>query len=500
VNGPEVELDQPHVPRSVARTGLAALLLVSMAACTPIDARRPHPNLLFVVVDTLRADHLGAYGYARPTSPAIDAFAHTAVRFDRAYAAASWTKPSVASMITGRYPAALGIDNIFSRLPQSAVTLAEILKAAGYRTAGVVSHVMLSNQWQMGFGQGYDTYIESEARGHRHISTEHVTDQAIEILEDLAGGSDPFLLFVHYFDPHFDYLDHPETTFAAPRSESLVGDENIVELRERIPSLHEGDFQFLRDRYDEEIRHTDTGIGRLLRALGRLELESDTVVVFASDHGEQFGERGWIGHTPTLHEMVVHVPLIIRVPGAANPGRSVEQPVSLVALTPTLLALLDVEPVEPAFQARSFARLLTDDAQSTPTIAPGKEGKQAGEPSEPEAGPEAGDVFIEIDFPLQDPRISPVRLLRRALVGPRFKLIADDATGSLELYDLRDDPHETHNLATERPALRDRMLAELRKRIAASREQSVAPEAVDLSDRDLDVLRKLGYVEERRPD
>ncbi|MGE4606718.1 MAG: sulfatase [Myxococcota bacterium] len=459
-------------------TLICVSLFAVIAGCAPSDESRPgHPNLLLIVVDTLRADHLGAYGYPRETSPAIDALARAAIRFDRAYAAAPWTKPSVASMITGLYPAALGIDNVFSRLPQSALTLAEILRANGYRTAGVVSHVMLSNQWEMGFGQGYETYIESEARGHRHISTERVTDQAIAILDDFANGTDPFLLFVHYFDPHFDYLDHRDIGFAPVDSESLDGDESIIELRERIPTLSDSDFLFLRDRYDEEIRHTDAGVGRLLAALGRLDLESDTAVVFVSDHGEQFGEKGWIGHTPTLYEMVVRVPLIIRPPGRPVEPRVVDQPVSLVSLTPTVLEMLGLESSDRGFQARSFASWL----RSGP-------------------GDEMEDVVIEIDFPLQDPRISPVRLLRRAIVGKRFKLIVDDAIGTLELYDLESDPDEQRDLASARPLLRERMLAALRSRIAASRAQAVATETVELSDSELEVLRELGYVEGARPD
>jgi arylsulfatase A-like enzyme len=461
----------------IALTLFCVALSVWIANCNPREeAPSKRPNLLLVIVDTLRADHLGSYGHARETSPAIDAFAKTAIRFDRAYAAAPWTKPSVASMITGRYPAVLGIDNIFSRLPQSAVTLAETLHASGYRTAGVVSHVMLSNKWEMGFGQGYETYIETEARGHRHISTTRVTDQAIALLEGFASGADPFLLFVHYFDPHFDYLDHADTGFASVRSDSLDGTESIIDLRERIDELSPADFAFLRDRYDEEIRHTDTGVGRLLAALARLDLERDTAVVFASDHGEQFGEKGWIGHTPTLYEMVVRVPLIIRPPGGVTGPHVVDQPVSLVSLMPTMLEMLGVESTDPGFQGRSFANWLLDDGRA-----------EADAPTE--------DVFIEIDFPLQDPRISPVRLLRRAMVGKRFKLIVDDAIESVELYDIESDPDERTDVANIYPGVRDRMLRELRARIASSRAQVAAAESIELSDAELEVLRKLGYVE-----
>ena len=456
----------PELPRR--RLGFGLLLLALAGGCDP----QPRPqNAIFVVVDTLRADHLGCYGYARATSPHVDALAAEGVRFERAYATAPWTKPSVASMITGLHPSALGIETIFSKLPAEVDTLAEMLRDAGYRTAGAVSHLMLSNQIEMGFGQGYDVYLESEARGHDHVSTDGIAAQALRLLRELADDGRPFLLFVHFFDPHFDYLDVPEIEFAAPRGALLSGGESIIELRARIGELGEQDFGFLRDRYDEEIRRTDAGIGRVLAALRELSLEDETLVVLAGDHGEEFGERGWIGHTPSLHEEVIRVPLLLRAPGLAP--RVVGEPVSLVSLTPTILELLGIELAGRSLQGRSIAGLVRGEATRQPK-----------------------PVFSEIRFPLQDARIWPRPLDARALVGRRFKLIADDAAGTLRLYDLQADPGERVDLAPERPELTAELLARLRDWQRSASRPGPRASDVELSERDLELLRDLGYATE----
>jgi arylsulfatase A-like enzyme len=331
---------------------------------------------------------------------------------------------------------------------------------------------MLSDRWNMGFGQGYAVYQEDEARGHDTVSTGGVTDRAIAELAALSRANEPFLLFVHYFDPHFEYRGHDDVDFAGEASERLDGQENIVALREKLDSLDAGDFAFLRDRYDEEIRHTDAGIGRLLEALRESGHDADTVVALTSDHGEELGEKGWIGHTRTLYEFVLRVPLIVRVPSDPG-GRVIDTPVSLVSLTPSLLDLVGVSFASDSFHGRSFAAAVQDG----------------------ESVDRTQEVFAEIDFPLQDPRISPVRLRKRALIGERYKLILDDEAASVALYDLASDPEERRDLSAVRPELRERMLAALHAQAGAAREGGPPAEAVPLTREELEVLEKLGYVE-----
>ena len=153
------------------------------------------------------------------TTPAIDQLAARAVRFHRAYATAPWTIPSVASMITGRYPSNHTAISFDRSLPDGVDTLAEILEREDYATAGVISHRAIGSSHN--FQQGFDVYLESEARGHDHVSTEGVTRQAVDLLETLSAAGQPFFLFVHYFDPHYNYKRHPEYGFAGPSAGRL---------------------------------------------------------------------------------------------------------------------------------------------------------------------------------------------------------------------------------------------------------------------------------------
>jgi len=177
-------------------------------------------NVVLVVIDTLRRDHLGLHGHARPTSPVLDRFAEGATVFDHAYATAPWTRPSVASMFTGLYPSAHGSMALNNMLPGGVETLAERFARAGYATAGIVSHVIISEKF--GFDQGFALWDEEEAKGHDHLSTPGVTERALKALDALAG-EEPFFLFIHYFDPHYEYLAHPEIGFDPARGASLHG-------------------------------------------------------------------------------------------------------------------------------------------------------------------------------------------------------------------------------------------------------------------------------------
>ena len=179
------------------RQGLALLCLVAvLASCGQAPATQP--NVLLIVIDTLRADHLGAYGYRhRDTSPAIDQFAKRATRFTRAYATAGWTRPSVGSILTGLPPASHGANTIWNHLHPDVETLAESFKAAGYSTAGVVSNRHLLKK--IGFAQGFDLWDESQAQGAEHISSHQINGLALSMLDELDSAERPWFLFVHYF-------------------------------------------------------------------------------------------------------------------------------------------------------------------------------------------------------------------------------------------------------------------------------------------------------------
>jgi arylsulfatase A-like enzyme len=444
----------PHcATRDVAPCLLAAL-------CIACSSGAP-PNLLLVVVDTLRADHLGSYGHVRDTSPRIDALASDGVRFERAYSSAPWTMPSVASILTGRLPSSHGVMRSARALPGRAVTLAERLQQAGYRTGAVTSHIVLGPRF--GFGQGFDVF-HSKSGGHRSITGTNVTLKVVSLIEDFAGADDrPFFVFVHYFDPHYAYQGHSDYDFAGERLGRIRSGMRYQKLLNIRHKLGEAELEFVRALYDEEIRFTDEQIGLLLDALARVGADDETLVVLTGDHGEEFMEHGWIGHTTSLHDTLVRVPLVVGPARFTDGARVVGEPVSLVGLAPTLLELLGLAAASPAFDADSFAPL-----------ARGSGG-----------GPEA--VFAEVDYHQH----RDMRTSQRMVVAYPYKLIEDRLSGRLSLYDLSEDPVEQHDLADGHPDIVTKLRTGL-ERLGAGTE---ATPAAALSEEERNRLRDLGYVE-----
>jgi arylsulfatase A-like enzyme len=456
-------------PVAVAALGIAAAFFDAGCGGEPHAAR----NVLFILVDTLRTDHLSAYGYARDTSPALEKLAAGGVRFDRAYAPAPWTKPSVASMFTGQYPHRHGLNFVMATLPASAQTLAERLSQAGFVSAGVVSHGFVGPR--NGFDQGFEVFDAEEAKGHAHVSTAGVTKRARKLLENLRERERPFFLFVHYFDPHYEFRRHPEYGYAAGSRGRLSGGEDIHDLRDMGPSLTAEEVEFLESVYDEEIRFTDAGIGRLLDALEELGLDDDTLVVVTADHGEEFFGRGWLGHTRTLYEEVIRVPLIIRVPGNNERGRAVAAPVSLVSLAPTILDYLGVDAPDAGFQGPSLRPLID------------------GSPGE-DLPPVRSEVrFIVLS---SENVLAEKVAYKHAVIDGRHKLIKDFREQSYELYDLERDPGERENLAASRPELLREMLVVLNRTQNIETARPAGAENATLDPDEAAMLRDLGYIDD----
>ncbi len=295
---------------------LAAGAGVLGPACDETAAR---PNVLLITIDTLRADHLGCYGYGRPTSPEIDRLAAQGVVFEAAQSSSSWTLPSLASIHTALLSTTHGCWKIESRLEPEYTTLAETLRDAGWDTAMVACHIFLSAQYglQQGFTHVDDALVRPPADAAQAISSPGVSQRGIRFLgQQAAAGADaPWFLWLHYFDPHDEYLPH------AGFSERF-GTEREIDL------------------YDGEIAFTDHHVGRVLRRLEELGLAENTVIVLTSDHGEEFGEHGHMRHGYTLYEPAVRIPLIVRAPGLA--ARRVPDVVSNVDILPTVLGLCGV--------------------------------------------------------------------------------------------------------------------------------------------------------------
>ena len=305
---------------------------------------RPQPpgSVLLITVDTLRADHLGAYGYGRSTSPRMDALARDGILFEKAYATVPRTTQSVASLLTGLYPKNHRARGLFSVLPAANTTLAEILKAKGYVTWAVVSNIFL--QPGKGFEQGFDTYSNPRNRFDGDSSAP-ITDEALDKMR--APGDRPFFLWVHYLDPHWTYA--PEGEFATKFDPDYRPTESMRELQAGKSrkgdiifhnGLSEGDRRHLEALYDGEIAQVDFQIGRLLDGIPPTRRQQ-MLIVLASDHGESLCEHDYCyAHGETLYDDTLRVPLLFTYPGKIPAGQRFNGNVSLMDVAPTVLRLL----------------------------------------------------------------------------------------------------------------------------------------------------------------
>ena len=310
-----------------------------LAACSPAGGGRggaedPLPNVLLVSIDTLRADRLGCYGYERDTSPNLDRFARErAVRFELAVAESSWTLPSHVTMLTGLHPLTHGAVIPARAASGDVEFLAETLARAGYYTFGLTDGGWLSRGW--GFDRGFRSF---EAVDNDFSDC---VDDAIDYMRHRSGKG-PWFGFLHTYDVHCPY-DPPEPWFSRYQSPGAVPVE--VEGRCGNPHFNEqelasGEVQFLSDRYDGSVRRVDEALGRLFDHLDATGAWDDTIVIVTSDHGEEFGEHGQVGHERTLHREALFVPLLIAVPG--HEPRLVRSPVGLADIVPTVLGAIGV--------------------------------------------------------------------------------------------------------------------------------------------------------------
>jgi arylsulfatase A-like enzyme len=337
----------------------------------------------------------------------------------------------------------------------------------------VISHGLIGTGTN--FDQGFEVFDERHAKGYRYGSTHGVTARAISLLDRFAAEARPFFLFVHYFDPHYNYNRHAQYGFAPQSAGRLDGTESIKTLRALTdPTAAEVDL--VKGLYDEEVRYTDQGFGTLLATLEELDLKNDTLIIFTADHGEEFYERGWLGHTRTLYDEIIRVPLLVRMPKGRNGGTVVRDHVSLVGLTPTVLDIMGVDATGKEYDGPSFAPLVLGrgDYASPPIFA---EVDFADRPREPEPG---------------EPPSKKVR--KRALIQGEYKLVQDLFTGETELYHLGDDPLERVDLARERPEVVEAMAPQLEAISEQARADSLRLDERIISEEELEVLESLGYV------
>ncbi|MEM9382264.1 MAG: sulfatase [Planctomycetota bacterium] len=426
-------------------------LLVATPRIEPAEAAPLAMNVLLIGVDTLRADHLSAFGYDRPTSPNLKALADEGVRFQMARSPAPWTLPSFSSMLTSLYPSAHGAGrgghDEWEAIDPTTVSVAEVLARNGYETAGVVANGLISPRY--GLDQGFDRYRS----GWSMESVERDAPRVVEFVE--THTATPWLMFWHIMDPHLPYTT-PEEERATFTEASYDGRFSkggrqgpavpfqVLDPRPGrrwyahegpppAPELTPADAKFVVDYYDAEIAEMDEGVGAVIQALKDSGQWDRTIVAFVADHGEGLGDHGHYHHGYTLFDDQVHVPMLLRIPGR-DEGRVVERPVSTVDLMPTLLGALGIPAPE---DVHGVDRLATD-------------------------APQVDATFIE--YPTYDSSA------QKAWVEGRFKFLHDPVFHTEALYDFVADPQEKIDVSAEHPEV----VARARKALAEFREQHLA--------------------------
>jgi arylsulfatase A-like enzyme len=315
--------------------GLSVLFLVALRPAKEL-------NVILITVDTLRADHLGVYGYARNTSPNLDRFAKDSVLFRSAFSHAPHTNPSFSSLMTSFYPHETKVLSVHNSLPPGAVTMAEILKANGYHTAAIMSHFSLRRG--SGFEQGFDEYndhMEYQVSGRMERIAPKTTLAAIKWIE--GNYKKKFFLWVHFDDPHGPYTPPPPyNTMFLERSTLKKKALRVGDLVGEIPPYQQLGKQrhteYYISQYDGEIRFFDQAFGELMKKIQELGLLDTSMLIFTSDHGEGMGEHDYyFTHGQFLHNGQIHVPLILHFPGQSPAVKEVRYPVAHVDVLPTIL-------------------------------------------------------------------------------------------------------------------------------------------------------------------
>jgi len=417
-----------------------ALLVIAVSACGFDPVMPPESNNLVILsIDTLRPDHLGAYGYPRQTSPNLDRFARRSAVFDQAVTVHVATAPAHGTILTGRYPGSHGIQRNGMHLDPDVPTLAEILAAHGRATGAFVSGWTL--QRHTGLARGFEVYddtLDAPGAGARRIGR-LTTDAALDWLQSQVTAERDFFLFVHLFEPHWPY-DPPAQDalrFLSGQYELTTISKPVhIDRRISVNRLTPFEQREYVARYDGEIVVADRLLDRLLNRLDDLGVAGNTVVVVLSDHGETLFERPWtMDHGTRPYEEQARVPLILFVPGDRAAGRRVPDQVSLLDIVPTLLDIMHID-APSGLQGRSLLPLARGEF---PTTAP--------KPAFITARSERKRV-PHIREPLTDQRMV------RAIRLPGVKLIEFPMAGGRryrEFFDLSEDPGETANRAATSP-------------------------------------------------
>lgn len=484
-------------PRVQQGTAQAALALVSVAlvgsglmlspqldpsnpaAFTPQISSEERPNVLLISLDSLRADHVGCYGYERDTSPTLDKLADEGIRFSNAISTSSWTLPTHLTMFTARYQTSHGVMHDTTTLASSVPTLGEIMKAGGYNTAGFISGPYVAGHY--GYSRGMDTYVDlSQGYDHRRearatVASPAINDSALAWLAD--NHEEPFFLFLHYFDIHYDFIPPaPYDTMFDPDYTGTMDGTGFIERKDVNADMDPRDLEHIKALYDGEIRFTDAHVAKILEKLESYGVLDNTLVLLVSDHGDEFFEHGNKGHHRTVYDEVLRVPFIARLPESKRAGTVVEQQVSLVDVMPSILDVVGL-PGPEDMEGQSVFRL----EETAPRKA----------------------IYAEF-FDKRGFNVQVARRTEDTKTIQHFNRITHPNGGEIELYRHSDDRDELKNLqedASEQGLLQSELSqtrAWLNDRWTAYRgfqsRREDTGQGVEIDDEMAERLKSLGYM------
>lgn len=434
------------VCQAVSLVTCSFILMCAAVACSrdqqagaSADTSRRRPNFLLYVSDTLRADALGCYGNATVETPTLDALAAKGVLFEKAIAPSSWTRASMASILTGLYPTAHKTEQRLDRLPD-VPRMTELLRQRGYRTANFTTN--LNTAEVFGFRPGFDFFEQFGERTEvSRVKISENTVQSEQLHEAITAWLDgleddvPFFIIALAIDPHTPYEPPAEfDRYGDPNYQGLIAADMSQKTAQRIMNaadVRPDDQARIRSLYHGEVAHNDHTLATLVHHLESIGRADNTIVVFTSDHGEEFWEHGIRGHGQTLFAQAIHVPLIWYDPAQMGGGRRIPNPVSSVDIMPTILTAAGITP---------------------PAALQGKNLFTASD------GPRA--VFSELT--LDGSKIWA------AYLHP-WKLIWNEGTGQESLFNMTSDPEQQQNLASAEPVERTRLRAILDDHLRTSR-------------------------------
>jgi len=458
------------------------------------DRLHDPPHIILITLDALRADHLSCYGYTKISTRHIDQLAEDGYLFAQLSAPASWTTPSMMSMLTGQYPSVHGCTDLAHSAAKGVLSIAQILQSYGYRTSAIVANETLSHQF--GFSRGFDQYMEygdleiikgfkstriyylvkrfksillGGGQGYGGLgvmenTTEWTAHQVRSFLNDRHDG--PFFLWIHFLDPHGPF--QPPKKYIPGGYEPGDISWRYLQKQNRKYDYREGDRKSVLNLYDGEILYVDEKLGEIFSLVKKKDWYDNALIILSSDHGEEFWENGVLGHLYTLYNEVLHIPMILKLPRQlttpSSSNRIIPLPASLTYLPRTILDVLGIDGFE-QFGPVSLLGIIKGEIRSQ------------------------SPVFSEIT--VRNPALKKIRTTD-------FSLIYDFKSDKRELYHLLDDPDEVREVSDQYPEqtkdLSDTLINWV-KQMQIDKKQYGEAKSIGMDQGTVERLRALGYLD-----